>query len=47
MREESLIGGEVNLIFRLEKLANSLGELCCVSQNSEGKPTRTLCKTFA
>ena len=31
MGEESLMGGEVNLIFRLEKLAGSLGESCCVS----------------
>ena len=32
MGEESLLGGEVNLIFRLEKLASSLGEACCVSE---------------
>ena len=32
MGEESLMGGEVNLIFRLEKLASSLGEPCCLSQ---------------
>ena len=32
MGEESLMGGEVNLIFRLEKLAGSLGEPCCLSQ---------------
>jgi adenylate cyclase len=31
MGEESLMGGEVNLIFRLEKLASSLGEPCCAS----------------
>jgi len=31
MGEESLMGGEVNLIFRLEKLASSLGEPCCLS----------------
>ena len=31
MGEESLIGGEMNLIFRLEKLASSLGETCCMS----------------
>jgi adenylate cyclase len=31
MGEESLMGSEVNLIFRLEKLAGSLGEPCCVS----------------
>lgn len=32
MGEESLMGGEVNLVFRLEKLASSLGEPCCVSE---------------
>jgi class 3 adenylate cyclase len=32
MGEESLMGGEVNLIFRLEKLAGSLGEPCCLSE---------------
>ena len=32
MGEESLMGGEVNLIFRLEKLASSLGESCCLSE---------------
>jgi class 3 adenylate cyclase len=32
MGEESLIGGEVNLIFHLEKLASSLGEPCCASE---------------
>ena len=32
MGEESLMGGEVNLIFRLERLTGSLGELCCVSE---------------
>ena len=34
MGEESLIGSEVNLIFRLEKLASSLGEHCCVSETA-------------
>ncbi len=34
MGEESLMGGEVNLIFRLEKLAGSLGEPCCVSETA-------------
>jgi len=37
MGEESLIGGEVNLIFRLEKLAGSLGERCCVSEAANAK----------
>jgi adenylate cyclase len=37
MGEESLMGGEVNLIFRLEKLAGSLGELCCVSETAHAK----------
>jgi len=37
MGEESLIGGEVNLIFRLEKLAGSLGERCCVSETANAK----------
>jgi adenylate cyclase len=47
MGEESLMGGEVNLIFRLEKLASSLGELCCLSETAHTKlrelvPTRSL-----
>lgn len=37
MGEESLIGSEVNLIFRLEKLASSLGEPCCVSERANVK----------
>ena len=37
MGEESLIGSEVNLIFRLEKLASSLGEPCCVSETANAK----------
>jgi class 3 adenylate cyclase len=32
MGEESLMGGEVNLIFRLEKLASSLGEPRAISE---------------
>jgi len=32
MGEESLMGGEVNLIFRLEKLASSIGERCALSE---------------
>ena len=47
MGEESLMGGEVNLIFRLEKLASSLGEPCCVSETANAPlqglvPTRSL-----
>jgi adenylate cyclase len=37
MGEESLMGSEVNLIFRLEKLASSLGETCCVSETARTK----------
>ena len=37
MGEESLMGGEVNLIFRLEKLASSLGESCCLSETAHAK----------
>jgi len=37
MGEESLMGGEVNLIFRLEKLASSLGESCCLSETAKIK----------
>jgi class 3 adenylate cyclase len=37
MGEESLIGSEVNLIFRLEKLASSLGEPCCMSESANMK----------
>ena len=37
MGEESLMGGEVNLIFRLEKLAGSLGEPCCLSEAAHMK----------
>jgi adenylate cyclase len=37
MGEESLIGNEVNLIFRLEKLASSLREHCCMSESAKVK----------
>ena len=37
MGEESLMGAEVNLIFRLEKLASSLGEPCCLSETAKTK----------
>jgi adenylate cyclase len=37
MGEESLMGGEVNLIFRLEKLASSLAEPCCLSETAHTK----------
>jgi adenylate cyclase len=47
MGEESLMGKEVNLIFRLEKLAGSLGELCGLSDAAHKKleeliPSRSL-----
>jgi len=47
MGEESLMGGEVNLIFRLEKLAGSLGEPCGLSEAAHIKlgelvPVRSL-----
>jgi adenylate cyclase len=37
MGEESLMGKEVNFIFRLEKLAASLGESCGVSDTARAK----------
>jgi adenylate cyclase len=37
MGEESLMGEEVNLIFRLEKLAGSLGERCCLSEAAHAR----------
>jgi adenylate cyclase len=37
MGEESLMGREVNLIFRLEKLAGSLGEPCGLSEAAHAK----------
>jgi len=37
MGEESLMGGEVNLIFRLEKLAGSLAESCGLSETAHTK----------
>jgi class 3 adenylate cyclase len=47
MGEESLMGKEVNLIFRIEKLAGELGELCGLSETAHAKlkeliPTRSL-----
>jgi adenylate cyclase len=47
MGEESLMGGEVNLIFRLERLAGSLGEPCGLSETVQTKlrelvPARSL-----
>ena len=47
MGEESLMGREVNLIFRLEKLAGSLGEPCGLSETAHTKlgeliPARSL-----
>ena len=37
MGEESLIGSELNLIFRLEKLAGSLGVSCGLSETAHTK----------
>ena len=37
MGEESLIGKEMNLVFRMEKLAGSLGELCGLSEPAHDK----------
>ncbi len=37
MGEGSLMGKEVNLIFRLEKLAGSLGESCGLSEKAQAK----------
>ena len=37
MGEESLIGREVNLVFRLEKLAGSLGESCGLSNAAQAR----------
>jgi adenylate cyclase len=37
MGEESLMGREVNLIFRMEKLAGSLGEPCGLSETAHAK----------
>jgi adenylate cyclase len=47
MGEESLMGSEVNLIFRLEKLASALGEPCALSEAAHIKlgglvPVRSL-----
>ncbi|PYK36883.1 MAG: hypothetical protein DME60_13315 [Verrucomicrobia bacterium] len=47
MGEESLVGSEVNLTFRLEKLAGSLGEPCGLSETARTKlgelvPARSL-----
>ena len=37
VREETLIGSEVNLVFRLEKLMASLGEPCGISDSVHAK----------
>ena len=47
MGEESLMGNDVNLIFRLERMAGSLGELCVLSETAHTKlaelvPARSL-----
>ncbi len=36
-REETLMGSEVNLVFRLEKLLSSLGESCGMSDPAQVK----------
>ena len=46
VREETLMGSEVNLVFRLEKLLASLGESCGISDAAQAKlqllPSRVL-----
>jgi len=42
VREETLIGSEVNLVFRLEKLMASLGEPCGISDSVHAKLGRLL-----
>jgi len=47
IREETIMGGEVNLVFRLEKLLGSLGEPCGISDAAHAKlkpllPSRAL-----
>jgi class 3 adenylate cyclase len=42
MGEESLMGKEVNLIFRLEKLAGSLGERCGLSGAAQARLAKLL-----
>jgi adenylate cyclase len=37
LREETLMGSEVNLVFRLEKLAASLGEACGISDSARSR----------
>ncbi|HEX5472414.1 MAG TPA: adenylate/guanylate cyclase domain-containing protein [Lacipirellulaceae bacterium] len=37
IREETLMGSEVNLVFRLEKLLASLGESCGISDSAHAK----------
>jgi len=37
MGEESLMGKEMNLIFRMEKLAGSLDELCGLTEPAHAK----------
>lgn len=37
LREETLMGSEVNLVFRLEKLAASLGEACGISESAQAR----------
>jgi len=42
VREETLMGSEVNLVFRLEKLLASLGEPCGISDAAHAKLERLL-----
>ena len=49
MGEESLMGRDVNFVFRLEELAASLGEMCGLSEAAQAKlaelvPSRALGK---
>jgi hypothetical protein len=37
MGEESLMGSDLNFVFRLEKLAGSLGESCGLSESAHAK----------
>jgi adenylate cyclase len=37
LREETLMGSEVNFVFRLEKVAASLGEACGISDTAKAK----------
>jgi len=45
-REETLMGSEVNLVFRLEKLAASLGEGCAISDAAHVKVGQMLATRY-